>query len=195
MTKSEKTIALFLAASAVGALLLVACQEVAGGVLARVLDVDAQGIWSGLGLRRFPVFKTGLLLAVLPLLLEAAGKESLLRRLAVGFAGTAVFTWAATEFVFNDKDLAVAYALLGIAATFASVFEGARRWLASAALGLVVASTVLAAAGESLAEGRNFGTAVVLGLAFYGPAIAAVVFAPEVVERGVVAIDDRRRRG
>lgn len=195
MSKSEKSIALFLALSAVGALLLVVCQEFAGAVLARVVDVRAEEVWGGLGLRRFPVFKTGLLLAVLPLLLEAAGRESLLRRLAVGLAGTAVFTWAVTEFVFRDADLAVVYALVGVGATFASIFEGPRRWLAAGAIGLVVAATALAARGESLAAGKNFGAAVVLGLAFYGPAIAAVVFAPEAVERGLALAEERRRRG
>lgn len=195
MSKSEKSIALFLALSAVGALLLVVCQEVAGAALARVLDVGSEQLWAGLGLRRFPVFKTGLLLAVLPLLLEAAGRESLLRRLAAGLAGTAVFTWLVTSFVFRDAELALVYALIGIGATFASVFEGPRRWLAAGAIGLVVAATALAAQGESLAAGRNFGAAVVLGLAFYGPAIAAVVFAPEAVERGVVLLDERGKRG
>jgi hypothetical protein len=195
MTKAEKSTALFLAASAAGALLLVVCQVVAGGVLTRVLDLPDGMVWAGMGLRRFPVFKTGLFLAVLPLALDAAGEESLLRRLAVGFVTTAFFAWAATELVFREKDLAATYALLGLASTFASVFTGARRSIAAAALGLVVAATLLAAQGESLAEGKNFGAAVVLGLAFCGPAIAAVAFAPEAVGRALATLEERSRRG
>jgi hypothetical protein len=195
MNRSEKSVALFLAVSAVGALLLVACQEIAGSVLARVLDMGSENVWAGLGLRRAPIFKIGLFLAVVPLLLEAAGKEGLLRRLAVGLTGTAVFTWAVTGFVFKEGDLALVYVLLGIAATFASIFEGARRAAAAAALGLVVAATSLAAQGESLGAGRNFGAMIVIGIAFCAPAIALVAFTPELVERGLLTIDDRRRRG
>lgn len=195
MNRSEKSVALFLALSALGALVLVVCQELAGGVIARVLDMGADGVWASLGLRRASIFKIGLFLAVVPLLLEAAGKEDLLRRLAVGLAGTAVFTWAVTDFVFKDGELALAYVLLGVAATFASVFEGVRRVGAAAVLGLVVAGTALAAQGDSLGEGRNFGAMIVLGLAFCAPAIALVAFAPELVERGLVTLDERGRRG
>ncbi|WP_242392709.1 hypothetical protein [Anaeromyxobacter oryzisoli] len=192
MTKAEKTIALFLAASAVGALALVACQELAGGVIARVLDVKDAQVWGGLGLGRFAVFKLGLLLAVLPWILDRAGEE---RRLVGGLLATAVFTWVATSFVFVERELGATYALLGVAATFASAFEGWRRWAASFALGLVVAGTFLAVQGESLAAGKNFGAAIVLGLAFCGPAIAAIVFAPAAVARGLGTIEARLGRG
>jgi cell division protein FtsW (lipid II flippase) len=192
MTKAEKTIALFLAASAVGALALVACQELAGGVIARVLDVKDAPVWGGLGLGRFAVFKLGLLLAVLPWILDRAGEE---RRLVGGLLAIAVFTWVATSFVFVERELGATYALLGVAATFASAFEGWRRWAASFALGLVVAGTFLAVQGESLAEGKNFGAAIVLGLAFCGPAIAAIVFAPAAVARGLGTIEARLARG
>jgi len=82
MTRTEKNVALFLAASAVGALVLVACQEVAGGVLARVLDLPEGAVWGGLGLRRFTVFKLGLFLAVVPWVLHEAGGECSPRSLA-----------------------------------------------------------------------------------------------------------------
>lgn len=195
MTRSEKSVALFLALSAVGALLLVACQEIAGGVIARVLDMGTDSLWSSLGLGRASVFKIGLFLAIVPLLLEAAGRDALLRRLGVGLVGTAAFTWAVTEFVFKSGELAVAYVLLGVAATFASVFEGLRRVAAAAALGLVVSGTALAAQGESLGAGKNFGAMIVLGLAFCAPVIALVAFTPELVERGLATIEERRRRG
>jgi hypothetical protein len=195
MTKPEKTIALFLVVSIVGAIALVACQELAGAVLARVLDVRDGDVFGGLGLRRFGVFKLGLFLAVLPVVLELAAGDGALRRLQAGLVTTALFTWAATTFVFQDRELAATYALLGVAATFASAFEGARRWAAAGALGLVVAATLLAVQGESLAAGKNFGAAIVLGLAFCGPAIAAVVFAPDLVERARDTVTARLARG
>ncbi|BDG01026.1 hypothetical protein [Anaeromyxobacter oryzae] len=195
MTKAEKSIALFLAASVAGALALVACQVLAGGVLAKVLDVQDADVWAGLGLTRFGVFKLGLFLAVLPIVLDAAGAESGLRRLQAGLLTTALFAWAATSFVFQDRELAATYALLGVAATFASAFEGWRRWAASAALGLVVAATLLATQGQSLAAGKNFGAAIVLGLAFCGPAIAAVVFAPAAVAAALDTVETRLARG
>ncbi len=182
MSRTEKNLALFLAASAVGALLLVACQAVAGAVLARVLDLPDADVFASLGLRKFPVFKLGLFLAVLPFVLHQLGGE-LPRRIGVGLLASAVFAWAATTFVFRDAELAGTYALLGVAATFATVFGSWRRWAAAVVLGLVVSGTLLAGVGESLAEGKNFGAAVVLGLAFCAPTIAAVVFASEAVER------------
>lgn len=191
MTRTEKSVVLFLAASALGALVLVACQEVAGGVLARVLDLPGGALWGGLGLRRFAVFKLGLFLAVLPWVLHELGGE-LPRRIGVGLLASAVFAWATTTLVFRDGELAATYALLGAAATFATAFAGWRRWAAAAALGLVVAATLLAAAGQSLADGRNFGTAIVLGLAFCAPAIAAVCFAPEAVARAEAFVASRR---
>jgi hypothetical protein len=195
MTKAEKSIAMFLAVSVVGALALVACQELAGGVLARVLDVQDADVWGGLGLRRFGVFKLGLFLAVLPIVLDAAGAESPLRRFQAGLLTTALFAWAATSFVFQDRELAATYALVGVAATFASAFEGWRRPAASAALGLVVSSTLLAVQGQSLAAGKNFGAAIVLGLAFCAPAIAAIVFAPDLVARSIETVETRLARG
>lgn len=195
MTKAEKSIALFLAVSAVGALALVACQELAGGVLARVLDVQDANVWTGLGLRRFGVFKLGLFLAVLPIVLDGAGAEGPLRRFLGGLLATALFTWVATSFVFVERELGATYALLGLAATFAAAFEGWRRWVAAFALGLVVGGTLLAVQGQSLGAGKNFGAAVVLGLAFCGPAIAAIVFAPEVVARGLERLEARLARG
>ena len=191
MIRTEKNIALFLAASAVGALALVACQEVAGGVLARVLDLPEGALFGGLGLRRFSVFKLGLFLAVVPWVLHELGGE-LPRRIGVGLFASAVFAWATTELVFKDGQLAATYALLGAGATFATAFTGWRRWAAAGALGLVVAATLLAGEGQSLADGRNFGTAVVLGLAFCAPAIAAVAFAPEAVARVEAFVASRR---
>ncbi len=191
MSRTEKNLALFLAVSAAGALILVACQALSGAVLARVLDLPDADVWASLGLRKFPVFKLGLFLAVLPFVLHELGGE-LPRRVGVGLFTSAVFAWAATSFVFRDAELAGTYALLGAAATFATVFGAWRRWAAALALGLVVSGTLMAGVGQSLAEGRNFGAAVVLGLAFCAPAIAAVVFAPEAVERAAAFVASRR---
>ncbi len=191
MTKTERTIALYVGASIAGALVVALLQGLAGGILSRGLDVPEAAIWDGLGVRRFVVFKLGLFFAVFGVLFFALRGEGLPRRIGAGLAATAVFAWAAKELVFGDRALAALYVLLGVAATLATIFEAWRRWAAAGALGLVVAATALAARGESLVEGRNFFAALVVGVLFCAPAIAVAAGGGDAVDAAGSALDRR----
>jgi hypothetical protein len=191
MTKTERSIALYVAASVVGAVVLALLQGLAGGLLSRGLDLPEASIWNGLGVERFAVFKLGLFFAVFGVVLFALRGEPLPRRLAGGLAATAVFAWVSKELVFGDRGLAALYVLLGVAATVAGAFEAWRRWAAAGVLGLVVAATALAVRGESLVEGRNFFAAVVVGVLFCAPAIAVVAGAGEAVDAAGAALEKR----
>jgi hypothetical protein len=189
MTKTEKTVALYVAASIAGAIALALLQAVAGGVLARALDLSEESVWRGLGVARFALFKLGLFFAVFGVLWFVLRGESVSRRVGVGLLATAVLGWIAKELVFEDRALAALYVLLGLAATLASAFEEWRRWAAAGVLGLVVAATALASQGDSLVEGRNFFAAIVVGVLFCAPAIAWVTATGEAVERAGTALD------
>jgi hypothetical protein len=189
MTKTERTIALYVAASVVGALVVALLQSVAGSLLSRGLDISDAQVWAGLGVRRFTLFKLGLFFAVFGVLSFAVRAESLPRRLGAGLLAAVLLAWVAKELVFGERELAGLYVLLGVAATFTSAFEAWRRWAAAGALGLVVAATALAAQGESLVEGRNFFAAAVVGILFCAPALAMVAGAGEAVERAGAVLE------
>jgi hypothetical protein len=189
MTKTERTIALYVATSIAGALVLALLQGLAGGILDRGLDVADAAVWDSLGLRRFAVFKLGLFLTVFGVLLFALRDADLPRRLGAGLAATAVIGWAAKEIVFGDRALAALYVLLGVAATVSAAFEAWRRWAVAGSLGLVVAATSLAARGESLLDGRNFFTAVIVGVLFCAPAVALLAGSGVAVEAADRALD------
>ncbi|HVI92688.1 MAG TPA: hypothetical protein VM753_01710, partial [Anaeromyxobacter sp.] len=80
MTKTERSIALYVAASVVGAVVLALLQGLAGGLLSRGLDLSEASIWDGLGVQRFAVFKLGLFFAVFGVVLFALRGEPLPRR-------------------------------------------------------------------------------------------------------------------
>ncbi|WP_242372093.1 hypothetical protein [Anaeromyxobacter sp. SG26] len=189
MTKTERTVALYVAASITGALALALLQAIAGGVLTRALELSEDSIWRGLGVARFGLFKLGLFFAVFGVLWLVLRGESLARRVGAGLLATAVLGWVGKELVFEDRGLAALYVLLGLAATLASAFEAWRRWAAAGVLGLVVAATALASQGDSLVEGRNFFAAIVVGVLFCAPAIAWVTATGEAVDRAGVALD------
>ncbi len=191
MTKTERTIALTVATSIAGALVLALLQGLAGGILDKGLDVADAAVWDSLGVRRFGVFKLGLFLTVFAVLLQALRGADLPRRLALGLAATAVISWAAKELVFGDRSLAALCLLLGVAATVSDAFEAWRRWAVAGALGLVVAATTLAARGESLLDGRNFFTAIVVGVLFCAPAVALLAGSGQAVEAAERAIARR----
>jgi len=189
MTKTERTVTLYVAASIAGAVALALLQGVAGGVLSRALELSEDSVWRGLGVARFALFKLGLFFAVFGVLAFVLRDEGLARRVGAGLVATAVLGWIAKELVFEDRSLAALYVLLGLGATLASAFEAWRRYAAAGALGLVVAATAFASQGDSLVEGRNFFAAIVVGILFCGPAIAWVALTGEAVDRAGTALE------
>jgi hypothetical protein len=182
MNRTEKSLAVHLAAALAAAVALAILQAVAGGVVARGLDVGDAELWADLGVRRFTVYKIALFLVVFPLVVQAFRGEGA-RRLAAGVAASAARAWLGTEVLFADRALGALFLLAGLAATLAGAFEGTRRLLAAEILGLAVAASALASAGESLLEGRAFFAMLVVGLLFCGPLVAAAVALPDAVER------------
>jgi len=182
MTRTEKTLAVHLATALAAAIALAVLQAVAGGIVARGLDVADADLWADLGVRRFTVYKLALFLALFPLVLQAFRGDGA-RRLAAGLAASAALGWLGTEVLFADRALGALFLLAGVAATLASTFEGVRRLLAAEVLGLAAAATALASAGQSLLEGRVFFAMLVVGLLFCGPVVAAAVALPDAVER------------
>jgi hypothetical protein len=182
VNRIEKALALHLAAAIAAAIAVAVLQAIAGGLVARGLDVADAELWSDLGLRRAALFKTGLFLAVFPLALDAFGGERG-RRLAAGLAVSAVLGWLGAAVVFGDRETGALFLLAGVAATLAASFEGWRRLAAAEALGLVVAATALASSGTSLLEGRTFFAAAIAGLLVTGPLVLAAVALPDAVER------------
>jgi len=182
VNRTEKALAIQLAAAIAAAVALVVLQAIAGGVVSRALEVSEADLWTGLGLRRAALFKVGLLLAVFPLAVEGFGADAG-RRVAAGFGVSAILGWLGASVVFADKATGTLFLLAGLGATLAGLFEGWRRLAAAEALGLVVAATALASSGTSLLEGRNFFSAAVAGLLVTGPLVIALAALPEAVER------------
>lgn len=182
MNRTEKALALHLAAALAAAIALAILQALAGAIVARGLDVSDADLWGNLGVRRFAVYKLTLFLALFPLVLQAVHADAP-RRLAAGIAASAALGWLGAEVLFADRALGALFLLAGLAVTLAAAFEGPRRLLAAELLGLAVAATALASAGESLLEGRTFFAMLVVGLLFCGPLAAAAVSLPDAVER------------
>ena len=167
MNRTEKALALHLAAAIAAAVAVAILQAIAGALVTRGLDVGDAELWSDLGLRRASIFKAGLFLALFPLALQAFGGEER-RRVAAGFAISAALGWLGAAVVFGDRETGALFLLAGLAATLAGSFDGWRRLAAAEALGLVVAATALASSGTSLLEGRVFFSALVAGLLVTG---------------------------
>jgi hypothetical protein len=182
VNRTEKALALQLAAALAAAVAIAVLQAIAGGIVSRGLDVSDAELWAGLGLRRAGLFKVGLLLAAFPVALQAFGADAG-RRLAAGFAVSAVLGWLGASVVFADRATGTLYLLVGLAATLAGLFEGWRKAAAAGALGLAVAATALASGGTDLLEGRTFFSAGVAGLLVAAPLVLAAAGLPEAVER------------
>jgi hypothetical protein len=182
VNRTEKTLALHLAAALAAAVAVAVLQAIAGGLVSRGLDVSDAELWGDLGLRRAGLFKAGLFLAVFPLALRAYRAEDG-RRVAAGLAVSAALGLLAAQVVFGERETGALFLLAGIAATLAGLFDGWRRLAAAEALGLVVAATALASSGTSLLEGRVFFAAGVAGLLVAGPLVVAAVALPDAVER------------
>jgi hypothetical protein len=182
VNRTEKDLALHLAAALAAAVAIAVLQAVAGGLVARGLDVSDAELWSDLGLRKAGLFKVGLFLATFPLALRAFRADAG-RRVAAGFAASAALGWLGAQVVFGDRETGALFLLAGLAATLAGAFDGWRRLAAAEALGLVVTATALASSGTSLLEGRVFFSAGVAGLLVAGPLVLAAVALPDAVER------------
>lgn len=182
MNRSEKALALHLAAALAAAVAVAVLQAIAGGLVTRGLDVAEAGLWSDLGLRKAGLFKVGLFLAVFPLALQAFRAEGG-RRLAAGLAVSAALGWLGAQVIFAERETGALFLLAGVAATLAGLFDGWRRLVAAEVLGLVVVATALASSGTSLLEGRVFFSAGVAGLLVAGPLVLAAVALPDAVER------------